>query len=103
MRMLVTGFAYRPKGVWWPRAACADADPKVFAYADMDDDLSQDGVVRVNRVRHAVARTYCERCPVVAQCLGEALMSDAVGTHGGELLTPRDWKVGRPIRRGLGL
>lgn len=103
IRQLLTGFAYWPKGNWRSRAACSGADDALFQCAGKEDETPSKSVDVVTRERHAEAREYCEVCPVVAQCLGEALMLTDSGTRGGELLTPTDWKLGRPIKKELGL
>lgn len=48
----------RTLGDWAADAACRGVDPDVFHPVDGD---------------YALARTYCERCPVRADCLAHAL------------------------------
>ena len=103
MRQLLIGFAYWPRFDWQKRAACRDADAVLFECAGKEEETVTKSADMVSRERHAEAREYCEVCPVVAQCLGEALMRADSGTRGGELLTPADWKLARPIKRELGL
>lgn len=103
MRMLLVGFAYWPRGDWQKRATCRDASPVLFQTAGREDETPTKSADAVNRERHAEAREYCEVCPVVAQCLGQALMLGDHGTRGGELLTPNDWKSARGIKKELGL
>lgn len=103
MRQLLVGFSYWPRDDWRKRAACRDADAVLFEVAGKEDETPTKSADMVSRERHAEAREYCEFCPVVAQCLGEALMLADCGTRGGELMTPYDWKLARPIKKELGL
>lgn len=73
---------------WWDRAACKDADPALF-------HPEQGG-----RGSYTVARTYCDRCPVLAACLADCLaweekQAARSGMWGG--MTPEErWEfVGR--------
>lgn len=101
MRQLLVGFRYSPRGPWQNRAECRTVRSPIFLAVDRHEVPAGSSVDAVNRQRHAEARRYCERCPVVAQCLGEALTMRKEGTHGGELLTPSDWKEAAPIVREL--
>jgi hypothetical protein len=103
MRLLLTGFAYWPRPGWHGRAVCRDADPLLFQCGEKSDESENRSADMVSRERHTEARDYCEVCPVVAQCLGEALMMRDTGTRGGELLTPTDWKISSSIVKELGL
>jgi hypothetical protein len=103
MRQLLTGFAYWPRPGWHDRAVCRDAAPLLFQCGEKSDETENKSADMVSRERHAEARDYCEVCPVVAQCLGQALMLRDSGTRGGELLTPTDWKLAAPIVKELGL
>jgi len=58
---------------WQLSAACRDADPSVFFYAD-----NERGDPRSGRVR--AAKQVCRGCPVRAQCLDHAL--EARESHG---------------------
>ncbi|WP_349307465.1 WhiB family transcriptional regulator [Rhodococcus sp. IEGM 1307] len=58
---------------WQLSAACRDADPSVFYYAD-----NERGDPRSSRVR--AAKQVCQRCPVRKQCLDHAL--EARESHG---------------------
>lgn len=79
---------------WRERAACFEADPELFFEPngrERDDDKA---------ARIEAARALCEECPVVAQCLTDAIRTgDRDAIRGG--LTPheRDLKVRRD-RRG---
>lgn len=62
---------------WRDYAGCADADPEVF-FPDSH---------RLGRSDlYAKAREFCARCPVVAECLEDALQGIEWGMRGG--LTP---------------
>ncbi|QSE84899.1 WhiB family transcriptional regulator [Rhodococcus koreensis] len=58
---------------WQLSAACRDADPSVFFYAD-----NERGDPRSSRIR--AAKQVCRRCPVRTQCLDHAL--EARESHG---------------------
>lgn len=62
---------------WRDYAGCADADPEVF-FPDSH---------RLGRSDpYAKAREFCARCPVVAECMEDALRHEEWGMRGG--LTP---------------
>jgi WhiB family redox-sensing transcriptional regulator len=68
---------YDEGGVWWESAACMTADPDLF--------LIPDGTMpREKRRLEATAKETCARCPVIDQCLAEALRrGEQYGVWGG--------------------
>jgi Transcription factor WhiB len=105
MEQLLVGFAYHPRPGWQTRSACASVDPELFDIADKDSGWEAERATRETARRHATARLICESCPVVAQCLGKALVDRAQGTRGGELLVESEWKqvAHNKILKELGL
>lgn len=61
---------------WTERAACADADPELFAPRAV-------GRAEVYLDAVAVAQRYCASCPVIAQCAAEADRDGLQGVWGG--------------------
>lgn len=70
---------------WMREAACADADPELF-FPEHNRD---------RRVRKA--KSYCERCPVITQCLEFALTQHDYGIWGGKTEEERQ-KIKEHIR-----
>jgi len=60
---------------WRHRAACRAADPEIFF------PVAESGPALAAAEAHALA--YCARCPVVAECLAEALARIPYGIAGG--------------------
>ena len=60
---------------WRERAACRDVDPETFF------PTAESGPERDRQV--ATAKAVCARCPVRAECLGEALARIPYGVAGG--------------------
>ncbi len=54
---------------WREWAACRGMDPDLFIEPFHE-------VARTRATREAKARAVCDRCPVVIDCLGEALSND---------------------------
>jgi hypothetical protein len=80
---------------WRTRSACRDVDPELFFPA------AESGPAHRRQV--AEAKAVCGRCPVVAECLAEALTRMPYGIAGG--LTEEE-RRGLPCRRrgdGLGV
>jgi len=67
---------------WQYDGACRDADPALFFSPE-----SERGPRR--RARETAAKLYCQRCPVIEQCLQHALqVKEPYGVWGG--LTPSE-------------
>ena len=60
---------------WRSRAACLDVDPETFF------PVAESGPVHDAQV--AAAKQVCARCPVVAECLAEAMVRIPDGIAGG--------------------
>jgi len=68
---------------WQYLGACNDVDPETFFSPE-----SERGPRR--RAREAAAKSLCDRCPVVAQCLRHALdVREPYGVWGGLNATER--------------
>lgn len=65
-----------PIDAWMDRAACKDADRKIFFPRDAWDETPDDPYPSKEASR------YCRRCPVRAECLTHALALDLDGTWG---------------------
>ena len=60
---------------WQKEAACVKAETVFF--------FSETGDSKLNKRNAAMAKTYCKRCPVVAECLMHALdKNEAFGIWG---------------------
>lgn len=70
---------------WRARAACVDVDAELFF------PVGESGPAVEAQVR--AAKSVCVRCPVIAECLADALVGSAYGIAGG--LTAEE-------RRGVG-
>lgn len=87
-----------PDDTWKPRGACYQVhQPDVFFPEIPSGD--------VRRVHWAKAKTYCDRCPVVTECLNYQLAFEAVtGRREGYWgnMTPKEReqyvRVPKPIR-----
>jgi hypothetical protein len=73
-------------GGWRDQAACVDVDPELFF------PVAVSGLVLERQV--AAAKAVCAGCPVLVECLADALTGTAFGIAGG--LTAAE-------RRGLGV
>jgi hypothetical protein len=73
---------------WGNRAACIGAPTELFAPIH-----SEHSRARQRRVDQAV--TFCQRCPVQAECLALAKTDHLSGVWGGVMLT-----AGHPVERG---
>jgi hypothetical protein len=84
-----TRLTYRGED-WRSQAACRDVDPETFFPS------AEAGPVYEAQV--AVAKAVCAGCPVLAECLAEALARIPCGIAGGltaeERRTCRPWRVG---------
>jgi WhiB family redox-sensing transcriptional regulator len=58
-------------------AACKSADPELF-FAEVKE-----------REKIADAKSYCDRCPIVMQCLTYALNNEEFGIWGGTTMAER--------------
>lgn len=54
---------------WEESAACTDSDPALFFVAEKEQ-------VRAKRIRTAKAKAICASCPVVLNCLQQAVKTD---------------------------
>lgn len=99
MVQLLVGFRFQPKPGWAERGKCKGENYELFELAEATRTTPSHVVERINARRHAQARVFCEDCPVVAECLGEALTNRLVGCWGGELLTPDDWAAAYKARK----
>jgi WhiB family redox-sensing transcriptional regulator len=69
---------------WQYRGACREVDPETFYSPE-----SERGPRR--RAREAAAKSLCDRCPVVAECLRHALhVREPYGVWGGLNATERE-------------
>lgn len=69
--------------VWRASAACLDADPAQF------DPVSSKVVTdRSRRRAEAAIAEYCDQCPVIAECLADALRTNVTGVRGGRFIAP---------------
>lgn len=68
---------FRPLGEWARRAACIDADPSWFDYAERGADPR----IVINGQRKAAQ--VCARCPVRTECAVEATQGRHPGVWGG--------------------
>jgi WhiB family redox-sensing transcriptional regulator len=69
---------------WWRDAACRHTDSEMFFPSDGDNEGVGD------------ARRVCARCPVVTQCLQDALIYDnRYGVRGGTTPSQRSRMGGR--------
>lgn len=80
MNTTSTPITHMPPGTfgardWRSRAACLDVDPELFF------PVATDGPVYDAQV--TAAKAVCARCPVVAECLAEALARIPDGIAGG--------------------
>lgn len=91
MVQLLVGFRFLPRPGWAKRGECRGENYELFELVEATRSTPSHVVERINAGRHQQARQFCQACPVVAECLGEALTYRLVGTWGGELLTPDDW------------
>jgi hypothetical protein len=88
--------------MWQDNAACKGADPVLFELLNEDhpasEALNRTDMFHQNVENFEDAATYCERCPVLAECLASASDDDLDWTvRGGR--TPRKFTglpVGRP-------
>lgn len=105
MRVLLAVYHREPRFRWdTGQKACSDADPKLFTPADVEGDRSRNFAAETeSRRNHEVARTWCARCPLIEECLAEALWNEREGTWGGERFTALDWEAGRAVKKELGL
>ncbi len=102
MRQLIVGFEYDPGEDWKRHSGCDGADPEMFVMRDGERGTDSRVLEAENAKRHAKARRYCERqCPVVAQCLGYALVHEMQGTWGGEMFTTNDIYAARRVRKQM--
>lgn len=78
--------------VWREDANCINAEPTLFDYLDDNETADE----RVGRVLEA--KTFCLTCPVVVECLTEALDNHYLGVWGGQYLVSerRKNRLGRP-------
>lgn len=67
---------------WRMRAACRGAPPALFITAGDDDDEPY--------YPPAEAKAYCDRCPVLTECLAFALEHKLEGTWGGTTTYQRE-------------
>lgn len=102
MRQLIVGFEYDPGESWKRRSGCRKADPEMFVLLDGDRGTDSRAIEAENVRRNQKARRFCEReCPVVAQCLGYALLHEMQGTWAGELFTMADIYAARRVRKQI--
>jgi WhiB family redox-sensing transcriptional regulator len=65
-------------------AACNDADPAIFWPVP-----PKSGTWEAYREDIATAKSYCDICPIVAQCLAYAIANDCDGIWGGTMPAER--------------
>lgn len=76
---------------WQFDGACREADPALFFSPE-----SERGPRR--RARENAAKLYCQRCPVVAQCLRHAMrVKEPYGVWGGRTPSEREAFEARPV------
>jgi WhiB family redox-sensing transcriptional regulator len=69
---------------WRDAAACVEADPELFFRPELQHGLTRR---ERHRGREVAAKAYCAVCPVVPECLADALdAGDRDSIRGG--LTP---------------
>lgn len=105
MRRLLAEFLREPARDWDQRAECREADGRLFAPVDRTATgwKAQLEAEATDIENHQRARTYCARCPVVADCLAEALANNREGTWGGQRLASIDWVAGREVKKEMNL
>lgn len=101
MVQLLVGFKFQPRPGWGKRGACRGENYELFELVEATKSTPSDVVGQINAGRHAQAREFCKACPVVAECLGEALSNRLLGTWGGELLTAEDWSAAYKARKRI--
>ncbi len=75
-----------PKPSWWERAACRSAPLTLFVSASEGTDNldpARGPVDDEEWIPPAAALAFCQRCPVLAECLAWAVAYGEWGTWGG--------------------
>ena len=76
---------------WQFDGACREADPALFFSPE-----SERGPRR--RARENAAKLYCQRCPVLAECLQHALrVKEPYGVWGGLTPSERETQESQPV------
>lgn len=74
---------------WSERGNCYGMDPNLFVFQEPRGHL--------NDAKVTAAKQVCAGCPVVAECLADALSFDAVGVWGGLTEYERRVLLGLPV------
>lgn len=91
----MTAAVTETEGNWRALAACATANPALFAAPDSDEGESPDR--RAGREKRALK--VCARCPVQAACLDFAVETGAQNGVWGGLTEGRMQRHARSVRR----
>lgn len=86
-----------PAETWRDQAACAGSEPDIFTEGESDHDLVGVGRKR----RREIAFGICDRCPVVTECLDDAIAHQDVSVIRGGRVFPRNWIGIPPPRREI--